>query len=966
LEVTTVLQRSHLLTLLLGLAIPSLSVQAQAPLPKKIETPAASPEQQIYQATKKMLELFEQDLLEKKKRISGALVGRETGILGSDPWKVTEKEVAAKFQGPIDGVRKQLVVLEAEHKQVLLGKDAPCTVCAHEYFAVAGPALESFWSADPEWFGLSARTLQQSFGNAETQFENARTRNDDVLGNTPNLTPEALEAARAAFGRKESEGREKVFNDIAREYRGYVQLLNDDRKKIVEQLWCWHDLVGRLSTNKEDEFAETARTIENETLHSWDTEDGRLALGYGDEVVMQYEDYDWCKKRPYKDIQDESCHVLRADLMRLPSVASLHPKNCPDAVPAKQLQYRVASLKIDYVRWESRNESFRDAVNQTDRALKAAQAAQATLRKELDHEEVNDQGRDYDLNVFRKRRDQAIADAQKDSPEEAKKTPEYKKVEADLNAAKVEKEAVFAKIDALPAPPLTKPAVMDPLLKRYDQLDGSEKQLTQQLKALQDQTGFTASHARARQYAKELDDQYYAKLKRNLRLKVDLDGKRLSEQYAQKRVDEAQEAFSRAFQDLTKFRAQESPRISAIRVFPTNATSDMYQANPYYAAEIWSPTDFLTLFDQGIPKLKEAMDTADYERKMARQLMMRDGDASIQAGEHLWWMIMGSGGAQMLTELGFFAWDSAKSAKEAGLFGVLYEACKKAAENYLFTGEVGWKLESAGVAFDDWDYYVGMLEKKGVERDAKTLITGPLAGTLNAYMVDSHSTSEFLKAWNRETARHEYFLMGTSVDAGGESLEAELARKLAKMNKAAAKYHEQIADSALSGFSKMSAEVVHKVSKKFLEGLAKDFAKQSLKKGLADLFEGEAMRDYARANMNSAMSTRLLMAWSGIYWEAADKYEAAIKLREDLLRQYDEARNTRTLASRTFDSGQDLYIEVRPVSPYRRHELDVRLGGVSAASASPRSPDTMLFKVKADNLQHDEKGGVVLTIDVSQ
>ena len=118
----------------------------------------------------------------------------------------------------------------------------------------------------------------------------------------------------------------------------------------------------------------------------------------------------------------------------------------------------------------------------------------------------------------------------------------------------------------------------------------------------------------------------------------------------------------------------------------------------------------------------------------------------------------------------------------------------------------------------------------------------------------------------------------------------------------------------------------------------------------------------------------LLQMASVRYWEARDHHEAAVNLRQEIIKRYDAKNHMKINENRTFREGSDIVIEMKDASwwdtgkAYKikpKREVEVYLGGKKAEWVKRDENFLLLtFKLKAERLHHDGNGGVKLEVRV--
>jgi hypothetical protein len=154
---------------------------------------------------------------------------------------------------------------------------------------------------------------------------------------------------------------------------------------------------------------------------------------------------------------------------------------------------------------------------------------------------------------------------------------------------------------------------------------------------------------------------------------------------------------------------------------------------------------------------------------------------------------------------------------------------------------------------------------------------------------------------------------------------------------------------------------------KLAHSVGRDLAKMATKKALAEWLEGVPMAEYLAAESEARILTQIFLAASGVYWEAYDPYNQRVQERREILRQYDAKNHMQILRDERFPEGADLLIvlrdeQQRPLSA-AGHRVVVKLGGKPAQQIDTGA---FFFRIAADDLQHDGKGGVALEISVEE
>jgi hypothetical protein len=331
-----------------------LSLAILSPCPRSLAQKATSPptpvigELQIYEQTKKTLQFFEQDTLQRQKLIAGKLVGRAcdpTQGTCDKSGRVTQEVVELAFHGSLVGVRGELEVVESAHQA--RSKRNASTRCADEcriFYEAAVDGAKSYWPGQ-SWLGIAMNVLFVSAETVNDKQEAAREKFKEEQGKKENLTSEQSDAELKKFDLEQGQKRKEVFSKIAPEFRNYVLRLSEDRMKLIQQLWHMYDLAEE---NHDKENADLVKRA----LQEWDKGtlelSGQLYFGFYVEANGEPKD-EWCKKRTEPDIEPADsqapCSTLLTDLMRQRSVDSLRP---PKESIAADTSVNCTELRLSY------------------------------------------------------------------------------------------------------------------------------------------------------------------------------------------------------------------------------------------------------------------------------------------------------------------------------------------------------------------------------------------------------------------------------------------------------------------------------------------------------------------------------------------------------------------------------------------------------------------------------------------
>jgi hypothetical protein len=401
------LRRTFFSSLCLGLAISSFGLPGFAQQPNSEKAPqkpagaapakpaakpaALSAEEQVYEKGRQTFADLEKAIRDRKDIVAKEVLGKECVFQQGEEFgcdsndgtlsRINKEAPEKAFSEALVALEQRRKGFEDHHKALQQKIDSPENFLHFVYANVPEYAYRTYWSSDSKWPMLTMQVLRARNTRSENELIAERTKVTEALDKDKSLSAEQRKARLDELDRKESEARKKVFDFVAPEFQRYVELLKGDRQKIIEQLWCWHDFAAQLSRSKDDRHAEGARFAEEE-LKQYDGD--HLGLNFilnGD----MFHVYDWHKKRPYPDVQDEAPdeYVLRSRMMPVTSVASLHPKNCASGRAPSDLSI---ALRVDDAQLTARREELRGPIREIESQMDAKVRELDGLKTRLDTE----------------------------------------------------------------------------------------------------------------------------------------------------------------------------------------------------------------------------------------------------------------------------------------------------------------------------------------------------------------------------------------------------------------------------------------------------------------------------------------------------------------------------------------------------------------------------------------------------
>ncbi len=174
---------------------------------------------------------------------------------------------------------------------------------------------------------MDVKFLAAQMGRDEQRKEKEREDMETKLGHTLSYT-EFL-AQLEIFDKKQGLQRRQLFQSVARQYIRAMRRLAFTRRDWSSELKSWHDFSASLSRERSDIHASWSETWEDEVVALFSKSGApRTSMtlytfafvpGSRDRLSVPYGTYDWCKSRPYPEIQQED----EPDILRMQKIAEL-------------------------------------------------------------------------------------------------------------------------------------------------------------------------------------------------------------------------------------------------------------------------------------------------------------------------------------------------------------------------------------------------------------------------------------------------------------------------------------------------------------------------------------------------------------------------------------------------------------------------------------------------------------------
>lgn len=637
---------------------------------------------------------------------------------------------------------------------------------------------------------------------------------------------------------------------------------------------------------------------------------------------------------------------------------------------ASARKWHVASVKIDYSPWEAgkrKKESsvrvIEDEVRRHVEESKKALEAWEQRRKEAEEAKAElEKARAAEAEAER-----AVVEFQ---PTEAKKTDAYRRKESELKTAWNAAETCWKLIED------NRAMGVAPVQGQAERLAGLEKkmdELAADLAAMERSLGIDEDREACRKAAKDAFLARYKAADAYAMATSSLETARNAVNEAADRVISAKVELDAAQEALDKLRAKGEPLVTGIWLYDPSRKQ-------YYVGTWWDPSEALDFLDKEIGRLDEIRRVTAEDRAFARVEFMKAQGEALKALDNLWKGIWESFGAQCTIETCFNLYEVAKSTAEGGIIGGLAEGAKKCVEAWAFGEPTLYEPSVADSISEtlmlDAEGEIHNLAKTAKKRGKQSLTTGPGAKLVIAYYLKTRDFRKYLEAIGKavvDVSTDPRVKVHQIVDAKDAASAVSLFDQYEKSKEGIQKawkdalFHDVARARSDGAWATVKSAFKSTAAKKFAEGYVRDVWKRNLKIAAGEWLEGTPLRDYMDLEFKARSASLRLMAASTVYWQAVDELEARRAERAEILRQYDPQNQLQVQKNEEFAEGTTIDIELtdrdgHPMKPDGR-TISVTLG----CRKVPRvQADYLKHEIVAKDLQDDGKGGVTLSITVTE
>lgn len=619
-----------------------------------------------------------------------------------------------------------------------------------------------------------------------------------------------------------------------------------------------------------------------------------------------------------------------------------------------RLEYKIADVDIDYTGWELANAHAKSAMEDARDELAKREKDYEDARQAFEDARTKEQDAKAKVDAAKTALDAATARAAQDAvPKDSEKSKDYKAHERSLRLYQQQMQFAWDEIQKANAAGRQPSATVWDAYEKYKQLADREqtalggmpetKVALDRKKAALDDVAYVDDLSSCQTHMTSYCRYWLAYSDYSKGPQNDLFMAGSKKEYAQRRVDEAKEKFTTAYQAWDKFASSDSPRIHDIWT--------KVDKNNRYQAEYWMPVDELKQLGEEIPvyrqRLTQLAETRAQAQQEFRDASREDFEAGNKYADSIWKSALGQASVEALMIIGV-------GAAKGGLVGILKEAGTK----LLFAPATGlpkfYDPQEQAISYAPADN----LKEAGiyVGKDfAKGAVSGLKDDALN--VAKSYLAQRDPKVIAQAYANVRYMSLSGFDKAFSDYQAARGALQAAK--------------------SKLLSGAGMNLATGFVVAAAKDIAKDTMKKAVANYFQGAAFEAFMRAEIRVNIARLDLLKVSELYWQCSDALDTKTNLRYDILRQYDAKNNMKIERNDRFYKGQDLVIEIVDLSRWYSktydwktkapRQIEVIVGGKKATPIDRGdNQPVMSFKVKAEGLKHDGDGGVKLQINVNQ
>lgn len=505
-----------------------------------------------------------------------------------------------------------------------------------------------------------------------------------------------------------------------------------------------------------------------------------------------------------------------------------------------------------------------------------------------------------------------------------------------------------AQINADPPPPnLTK------LLDDRDQEEQEALKLEQIIEAHLDPPD-RSNEASLRAKVASLDNQYWDAVKQQAHVQSDVDVQNEVLAKMQDDIDQRQNRLDQLLLQKGLLDRQDTPLVREITIHQGSATGPVV-----YDATKWAPDSGIASLDELSAADRAELQQLDAERQQARQLFESAEQEAIARNDDVYRAIWKSAIAQAGIETAYYIYDVANGWKEGGPVGALFEAGKKLADAWVFSGGVVFENFNESDLAKQFDQeYNGTLKTEF--NDGTTAMVGKTAAKTVGKAILKDATTKPIKG---------YF----ANKAGGLMADYFSSHSAPKLEKAIDEavfrsQRKQIVEAArtqVGRINKLLDPTKFSWKKTLTQTLVKDLTKQ-FAKAAVQKYEEAAWVEFFAADLVARVRARAFLDVSGAYWEQYDLVQAEEALKEQIPPNWDPKTGWETTVSQPLDPNQTYYVVLQLAQP-QGHEAKITVLGQGATPVTATTvgkTEDYTFSFSPGDLSPLPKDGLSLHIDL--
>ncbi|HLK13683.1 MAG TPA: hypothetical protein VKT78_02670 [Fimbriimonadaceae bacterium] len=300
-----------------GLEFAADAKEAEA---RGLEASSKSAADQLYRKLRDAVARAQADLADLKQFQVGSRVGRQAMSARTLFSNIHDESLKSFGQADLDALfapfEEQLGALArtVETNRDIYGTggwgaDGYCNECYYDLSLAAMKVEEAEFSLVSRGFD----TYEADIYKVERRLNAEWKQEDDALA-ASNETDTQKQADRAALRKKQSGERQATFLDVAKRYRADKNRLAIFRQAWVDEITGWHDVAAKLSQGDDVHRRGGSQRMDS-LLSGWFSTGAvnqpeslgmfAFSIDSPDRFNTEYGDFDWCKARPFPDIQPE-------------------------------------------------------------------------------------------------------------------------------------------------------------------------------------------------------------------------------------------------------------------------------------------------------------------------------------------------------------------------------------------------------------------------------------------------------------------------------------------------------------------------------------------------------------------------------------------------------------------------------------------------------------------------------------